>query len=80
MRISSVTFSIGRTMPLQPISRRPEDAYANVKPTASCTVLLDEGDDVDAAKTLARDTAFAEMQNFSRDFREMYRTAGTTDT
>lgn len=73
MRITSVTFSIGRAMPLQPISGRAEDAYASVKPMASCTVELDAGDDVAEARTLARSTAFEEMQSFSTEFRALYK-------
>ena len=76
MRVESVTFSIGRAMPLQPISGRAEDAYASVKPMASCTVELDAGDDVEEAKKLARSTAFTEMLSFSDEFRALYKPKG----
>ncbi len=73
MRVSAVTFSISRTIPLQSITGKPDDAYANIKPMSSVTVEIDPQDDVKKALKLAQDTAFAELVEFSKSFRELFK-------
>lgn len=68
-----MTFSISRSIPLQNITGKNEDAYANVKPMSSVTVDLDANDNVDAALKLAQETAFNEIAEFSKSFRELMR-------
>ena len=71
MRVKEVTFAITRTLPLQPMTGREADAYANIKPMSAITVELADGDDVDKAKALARDHAFKEITQFTNDIRKL---------
>jgi hypothetical protein len=41
MFISEITFSLGNSMPLEVITRHPDDRYASVKPHASAKVCFD---------------------------------------
>jgi len=73
-------------MPLFPISHDPADEYANVKPTASCTVQFDADENtsltkanleaakklVDDAMSHAMDITFARVAAFGEEFRALY--------
>lgn len=86
MRITQITFSLMRTMPLMPISRDPGDEYANVKPLASCTIEFDADDDtrvttsnakvaqeiVTEAFNQAGEAVFNQIKEFSEEFRALY--------
>ena len=75
-------------MPLYPISKRKEDEYANVKPFASCTVAFDADEathitkaNLEIAKAIvmqamdhAQSVAFVSIAEFSKEFRELYKT------
>lgn len=88
MRIKEITFSVTRAMPLYPISKRKEDEYANVKPFASCTVEFDMDDPTEITKanleivkavvmeamSHAKSVAFTSVVEFSKEFRELYKT------
>ncbi|MGH7744051.1 MAG: hypothetical protein ACREQ5_04425 [Candidatus Dormibacteria bacterium] len=74
MFVSQITFSLGKTTPLQPITGYAEDQYANVKPDATCTVTFapEECDPrtkagqklLAEAFALAQDAAAAELVQF----------------
>ena len=88
MRITTITFSLMRTMPMFPITHDPADEYANVKPEASCTIEFDADDNtqyneqnakhlkeiVSEAFNVAGEQVFEQIAEFSKEFRELYAT------
>jgi hypothetical protein len=87
LKVLQITFSIGRAMPLQPISGRRDDEYANIKPHASCTIAFEDNDCtqitdenmpqlhelLERAYTTAANTCFEQLATFSKEFRELYK-------
>jgi hypothetical protein len=80
LRITELTFSLANTIPLQPITGDPADAYANVKPHISAKIEFDDeiaDPESDAGKAVLDqafehlfDAVFSKMLTFRAEFRE----------
>jgi hypothetical protein len=60
-------------MPLAPITGEKDDEYANIKPFASCTVELDDNDDVKEAYNMAGEAVFEQIKEFREEFIALYK-------
>jgi hypothetical protein len=82
MFVREVTFSIGNTMPLEPISHDQDDRYANVKPETTVTVAFGPKEcnpETEAGKALlqkgfevAQEASFQAMLEFRQAFKKLY--------
>jgi len=83
MFISELTFSLGNTIPLQPITGDPGDAYSNVKPHISakatfgpteCDPDTPEGQALlDNAYENLSGIVFGKLLSFRKEFKEFAR-------
>jgi hypothetical protein len=64
MNIRTISFTLAKTTPLEPITRNDADRYANVKPAAHVEIELADGDDVNVAFAHARDVCFEQLVAF----------------
>lgn len=82
MQVRSITFVLGRSIPLQPISGDPADQYASVRPSATVTVDLDSAEGntateegrkfIASAFDEAATLCFNEITQFNKDLRQTY--------
>lgn len=73
MKFQTVTFTLGRIIPLFPLSGDPADEYANLRPEASATVVIEEGDNPTEAFEAARSVVVTQLHDFSVEFRTLYK-------
>lgn len=82
MFIKQITFNLGNTIPLDTLSKRQEDRYANVKPETSITIAFADGECDPATKVgkkvltdafaLAQDSALEQLILFRKTMKELY--------
>jgi hypothetical protein len=80
MYLTELTFSLGNTIPLQPITGDPGDAYSNVKPHISAKVVFGPTEcdpDTPAGQALLDNAyenisgiVFRKMLQFRKEFKE----------
>ena len=83
MHVEKLTFSVGRTMPIYPLSLNRDDEYANIKPFASVTIAFDADEAnlnkaefkkiVEDAFDKSAKLAFEEIYKFGQEFRELFK-------
>lgn len=83
MKVTSITFKLGRTIPLMPLSNDQADQYANARPEASVTIDLTKNDAdpaveagkkmIDDAFEFAAELCFERLKDFMIDLSQVYK-------
>lgn len=84
MKVRTISFTVGRSMPVMPLSGRADDQYASIRPSASVTIEIDSNEASDPTTAAGTETikkafdeastlAFQEMADFGIELRKLYK-------